>query len=242
MSQDKIELTLEARSVTGKAVKHLRTEGVIPAVIHDHGKDSILVQGDRRVVLKAYLQAGKHHPISLKAGGKNYVALIKTIDFEPKKHTLRHVVFGAVKANEKVEAEIPVHAAYAEGNDASPAERSGFLVISNVSTVVVEATATNLPDELTYDAEKLVEVGDHITVAELNIPDGVELKTEPETVIATVYEPSAVAAANDAAGGDVEEVEAAEVPSDNGSPEDDKDSQAAENQPGGKAGSQSHGE
>lgn len=241
MTQEKIELTLDAREVTGKAVKHLRLTGVIPAVIHDHGKDSILVQGDRQVVLKAYLKAGKHHPIALKAGGKNYTALIKTIDFEPKKHTLRHVVFGAVSATEKVEAEIPVHAAYAEGNESSPAERAGYIVISNVSTVVVEAIATKLPDELTYDAEKLVEVGDHITVAELKIPEGVELKTEPETVIATVYEPSAVAAANDAAGGDAEEA-APEVATDNGSPEDDKDSQDAENQPGGKAGAQTSGE
>jgi large subunit ribosomal protein L25 len=240
MVQDKIALTLDARTVTGKAVKHLRKDGVVPAVIHDHGKDSILVQGDRQVMLKAYMVAGKHHPISLKADGKNYVALIKTIDFEPKKHSLRHIVFGAVKANEKVEAEIPVHAEYAEGNDASPAERSGFLVISNVSTVIVDAIATNLPDELTYDAEKLVEVGDHITVAELKIPEGVELKTEPETVIATVYEPSAIAAANDALAGEAEAD--TEPETENGSPEDDKDSQDAENQPGGKAGSQSAGE
>jgi large subunit ribosomal protein L25 len=241
MSQDKIELTLEAREVTGKAVKHLRKDGVVPAVIHDHGKDSVLVQGDRQLMLKAYLAAGKHHPIALKAGGKNYTALIKTIDFEPKKHNLRHIVFGAVNAREKVEAEVPIHAQYAEGNDASPAERSGFLVISNVSTVIVEATATNLPDVLTYDAEKLVEVGDHITVAELKVPEGVEVKTEPETVIATVYEPSAIAAANDALAGEAEEA-APEVETENGSPEDDQNSQAEEGKPGGKAGSPGAGE
>jgi large subunit ribosomal protein L25 len=235
MSQDKIELTLEPRTVSGKAVRQLRREGVTPAVIHDHGKDSILVQGDRQVLTKAFLQAGKHHPIMLKAGGKNYTALIKTVDFEPKKHTIRHVVFGAVSATEKVEAEIPVHPAYAEGNDASPAERSGYLVISNVSAVVVEAIASKLPDQLTYDAEKLVEVGDNVTVAELTVPGGVEIRTEPETVIATVYEPSAVAAANDAAGGDAE-ADAA-VPTDNGAPADDQQgTQSAEDQPGGKAG------
>lgn len=241
MSQDKIELTLEARSVTGKAVKHLRKDGVVPAVIHDHGKDSVLVQGDRQIMLKAYLQAGKHHPITLNAGGKHYTALIKTIDFEPKKHSLRHVVFGAVKANEKVEAEVPVHPQYAEGNDSSPAERAGLLVISNATTVIVEATPAHLPDVLTFDAEKLVEIGDNVTVADLHLPEGVELKTEPETVVATVYEPSAVAAANDALAGE-EEVNPAEVPTENGSPADDQDSQETENQPGGKAGSPSAGE
>ncbi len=240
MAQDKIALTVEPRTVTGRGVKGLRTQGIIPAVIHDHGKESILVQGDQRVLLKAYMAAGKHHAIALKAGTKNYTAMIKDAVFEPKKHMLTHVVFGAVSATEKIDAEIPVHAAYAEGNDASPAERAGYIVISNVSFVVVEATATNLPDVLTYDAEKLVNVGDHITVGELTAPQGVDIKTEPETVIATVYEPSAVAAANDAAGGDADEDATPET--DNGSPEDDKDTQDAENQPGGKAGAQAKGE
>jgi hypothetical protein len=86
----------------------------------------------------------------------------------------------------------------------------------------------------------LVEVGDHITVAELKVPDGVVIKTEPETVIATVYEPSAIAAANEDAGGTADAD--TEPETENGSPEDDKDTQDAENNPGGKAGSQPAGE
>lgn len=240
MAQDKIELSLEGRTVTGKQVRKLRNQGIVPAVVHDHGKDSVLVQGDYQTMYKVYMQAGKHHPVSLKAAGKNYTAMIKDVEFEPKKHMLTHVVFGAVSANEKVEAEVPVHAAYAEGNEVSPAERSGYLVISNVATVVVEAVSSKLPDVLTYDAEKLVEVGDSITVAELTVPKDVEIKTEPETVIATVYEPSAIAAANDAAGGDADAD--TEPETENGSPEDDKDSQDAEDQPGGKAGAPGAGE
>lgn len=42
---------------------------------------------------------------------------------------LTHIVFGAVKANEKVDAEVPIRAAYAEGNEASPAERAGLIVL-----------------------------------------------------------------------------------------------------------------
>src|SRR5947209_20364912 len=96
MAQDSISLTLEAREVTGKAVKHLRSEGTVPAVIHDHGKDSVIVQGNAVTMLKVWQQAGKHHPVNLKAGDKNYVALIKTPDFDSKKHLLTHIVFNAV--------------------------------------------------------------------------------------------------------------------------------------------------
>jgi large subunit ribosomal protein L25 len=204
MTQDKISLTLDERTVEGKAVKYLRQQGIVPAVIHDHGKPSVMVQGDYQTVYKTYLAAGKHHPVILKAGSKNYTAMIKAVDFEPKKHMITHVVFGAVKANEKIEADVPIHPKYAEGDDSSPAERASLIVINNLTTVLVEATASKMPDALYFDAEKLVKVGDHVTVADLEVPDGAEIKTEAEATLATVYEPSALAAANDAAGGTAE--------------------------------------
>ena len=205
MSQDSITLDLEVRTVTGKAVKHLRSQGTIPAVIHDHGKPSLHVQGDAVAMLKVWRAAGKHHPVELKTDGKSFVALIKDADFDPRKHLLTHIVFNAVDANQKVEAEIPVRPKYDEGNESSPAERSGLIVLSQLETVQVKAIANKLPDFLEYDAEKLVEIGDHVTVADLQAPEGVEIETGLEHSIATVFEPSALAAANDAAGGDAEE-------------------------------------
>jgi large subunit ribosomal protein L25 len=217
MSQDTINLQVEPREVTGKAVKHLRSAGQVPGVIHDHGKESVIVQGDGVAMLKAFKAAGKHHPIQLKAGNKLYTAMIKTAEFEPRKHNLNHLVFNAVSATQKVEAEVPIHPQYAEGNDASPAERAGLMVLSTAESIMVEALANNLPDELFYDAEKLVEVGDHVTIADLIVPVGVEVKAEPTQGIASVFEPSAVAAANDAAGGDADADAADVVAADQGS-------------------------
>lgn len=212
MAQDSISLTLEPRKVTGKAVKHLRRDGHIPAVIHDHGKPSVIVQANSTDMLKVWRQAGKHHPVELKAGGQTFTALIKTAEFDPKKHLLTHVVFNAVDKDQKVDAEIPVHPRYAEGNEASPAERNGLIVLSQLETVQVKAVPSKLPDFLEYDAEKLVEIGDHVTVADLPVPEGVEIETESEHAVATVYEPSALAAANEAAAGTAEE----EVPEEEG--------------------------
>jgi len=202
-----ISLELEKREVTGKAVKKLRQEGLVPAVIHDHGKESQVVMGPYLELVKAYQQAGKHHPISLKTGAKQYTALIKTAEFDPKKHQLRHVVFNAVKANEKVTAEIPVHIKFDEGNESTPAERAGLVVLHQLESVEVEALPKNLPDELRFDGEKLVEVGDHATVADLVLPEGVMVKTEPTHALATVFEPSALQAANDAVGGTADEAD-----------------------------------
>ncbi|HSX45714.1 MAG TPA: 50S ribosomal protein L25 [Candidatus Saccharimonadia bacterium] len=232
MSKDSISLKLETRKVTGKAVKHLRREGQIPAVIHDHGKPSLHVQGEALEMLKVWHKAGKHHPVELTAGEQSYVALIKDAEFDPKKHQLRHVVFNAVDANQKVDAEIPVRPRYDEGNESSPAERNSLIVLTQLDNVQVKAIPTKLPDFLEYDAEKLVEIGDHVTVADLIIPEGVEVETEAEHAVATVYEPSALAAANEDAGGEAEAEDAESVESEHES-STEEGTQAAENQPGG---------
>lgn len=207
---DTIAIALQKRETTGKQVKQLRRDGLVPAVIHDHGKPSVIVSGVYIDVARMYRQAGKHHPVAIEADGKKYTALIKKVDVDPRKNTITHVVFNAVKANQKVEAEIPVRIKFDEGNDASPAERNGLIVLHNLDVVQVVAIPDKLPDVLEFDGEKLVEVGDVATVADLVVPDGVEVKTEATHQIASVFEPSALAAANEAsagAAGDVADVE-----------------------------------
>jgi hypothetical protein len=91
----------------------------------------------------------------------------------------------------------------------------------------------DLPDAVTYDAESLVNVGDQITVADLQVPKGVELEVEPEHVVATVFEPSALAAANDDAGGDAVASDQTNVDSEHESTAQEG-TQADEIRPGGK--------
>jgi large subunit ribosomal protein L25 len=125
--------------------------------------------------------------------------LIKTAEFEPRKHRLNHIVFGAVKSDEKVTAEIPIRL-----SEDIPAEKTSLVVISQLDNVTVEAFPKDLPNELAVDASTLIEIGDKVTVADIIPPSGVSILTDPNHVIATVYEPSALAAANDAAGGAAE--------------------------------------
>ena len=205
MSNDQLSIELEKREVVGKQVKQLRSSGKIPAVIHNHGKDSVIVQGDKTALIKLYQSAGKHHPIEVKVGDKKFTTLIKSVEFENKNQDINHLVFNAVNLNQKVEADVPIHPKYDDENTSSPAERAGLMVLNNLESVTIEATPNNIPDALYYDAEKLVEIGDHVKASDLILPEGVELKTSLDSQIASVFEPSAVAAANDAVGGETEE-------------------------------------
>lgn len=207
---DQILLDVQPREQLGKTVKNLRKDGIVPAVIHNHGKESTHVQAEYQLLAKTLRVAGRHTPISLTIDGRKHTVLVRSITRDPKLHTITHVVFNSVRANQKVTAEIPVVARYDEGNENSPAERAGLIVLAQLDEVEVKALPKDLPSEIFYDAEKLVAVGDQITVADLEMPEGVEVETDSEHVVATVFEPSALAAANDEAGGDSEAAAPAE--------------------------------
>ncbi len=180
---------LEQRTVVGKGINHLRRDGVVPAVIHNHGQDSIHVMASETELKKVYLAAGKHHPLNLEVGTDKYLALIKDAHFDPVKRRLQHVVFQAIRQNEAVEAEVPIRI---EGD--IPAEKVGLMVLHQLDTVEVEALPKNLPDELVVSADKLAELHDKITVADLQIPSGVTIITDAEHPIATVVETRAMVA------------------------------------------------
>ncbi len=189
MSED-ISLTLEKREVVGKQVRQLRRDGQVPAVIHDHGKDSVYVMAPYAVMYKTWQQAGKHHPINIVVDGKKYLALIKDADFEPRKNDLRHLVFNAIEQNKEVETEVPVTFV-----GESEAEKTGLMILRQIENVEVKALPKNLPDEVTVDISKLVELGDKLHVSDIVVPANVTLITEPEHAVAVVEESRAHAAA-----------------------------------------------
>ncbi len=186
MSSSAITLDLQKRQVIGKQVRELRRQGFVPAVIHDHGKQSINAQAAYVPIAKAFAEAGKNNPIKLSLDGKDYMTLIKEVDFEPRKNRLRHVVFNSIKANEKQQTEVTVHL-----TGEIPAEKSGYLVIQSVDTVEIEALPKDLVSSLELDASSLTEIGDKLAVSDIKVPTGVTILTEPEYTLAVVEETKA---------------------------------------------------
>ena len=190
---------LQDRTVVRKGLGPLRAQGMVPAVIHDHGQPSLHVMATELELTNLYRAAGKHHPLNLEVGSSKYLALIKDAHFNPVKRRLQHVVFQAIARDEKVEAEVPVHI---EGE--IPAEKIGLMILHQLDHVEVEALPKDLPDELKIDGAKLAELYDKITVADLVAPEGVTILTDLEHPIASVVETKAQIAEEEA------EVEAVE--------------------------------
>ena len=220
------KLALEAREITGKKLKDLRAKGLVPSVIYG-GKEPILASSEYVATLKVLEKAGYHSPIDLDVAGKKRLAIVKNVDIDAVSRKILNVEFQAIKANEVVEATTPIVIVNFEASDASKLYH--FAINQAIEEIDVKAKPADLPKDIEIDASGLTSVEDKITIADIKLAEGVELankELDPEQVIASLYDPAAEAAAREAeeAAAAEETVDAADVPSDNGSKPEEAES------------------
>ena len=209
------KLTLEKRELTGKKLKELRAKGLIPSVVYG-GKEPVLAASEYVATEKVLEKAGYHSPVDLDIAGKKALAIVKDVHIDPVSRKILNVEFQAIRANEVVEATTPIVIVNFEASDASKLYH--FAMTQAIEEIDVKAKPADLPKELEIDASKLATVEDKIVIFDLVLPEGVVLadkEIDPEQVIASLYDPAAEAAAREAEA-EEEAVDAADVPSDNG--------------------------
>ena len=191
------KLTLDQRTVTGKKLKSLRAQGLIPSVLYG-GKEPVLTASEYVPTEKVLDKAGYHSPIDLDVAGKKQLAIVKDVQIDPVSRRIVNIEFQAISADEVVEATTPVVIVNFEASEASKTYH--FELDQVIEELEVKAKPADLPDELTIDATKLTELDDKITLADLNLPAGVELadkEMETDQVVASLYDPAAEAAARE---------------------------------------------
>ncbi len=230
MSQD-ITLKLDERTASGKQVADLRRSGFVPSVVYGGSSDPINTQSSIIETAKVAHAAGKHSPVHLLLDGKKKLAIIKSIDIDPVKHKIRHLSFHTIKQNDVITTEVPIHLI---GIGESEAEKAGLVVLQAIEHIQIKAKPAALPEALELSISELATPDDKLTLADITLPEGVEfddIAQDTSLVVANVYEPSALQAANDAAGGD--DVDESGVAADNGG-DTPQNTQAEESMPGGK--------
>ena len=223
-------LKLEKRELTGKKLKTLRESGMIPSVVYGEGEPKM--GASEYVATEKVLEgAGYHSPIDLDLAGKKQLAIVKDIQIDPVSRKIVNIEFQAIKADSVVEATTPIVIVNFEASDASKIYH--FAMTQAMEEIDVKAMPADLPMELTIDASALSSVDDKLTIANIVLPAGVELadkEMSQEQVVASLYDPAAEAAAREAeekAAAEAEPVNAADVPSENGSaPEEAKTEEA----------------
>lgn len=209
------KLALVAREATGKKVQSLRQSGLIPSVIYG-GAAPVLAASEYVATEKVLGKAGYHSPIDLDVAGKTQLAIVKDVAIDPVSRKIMNIEFQAISKNAVVEATTPIVIANFEDSEASKIYH--FAMTQAIEEIEVKAKPADLPSELTIDAHNLKSVDDKLTIADLALPKGVELADKElgsDQVVASLYDPAAEAEKREAESTE-EVVEAADVPSDNG--------------------------
>lgn len=201
-----ISLKLVTRGVHGKKVAQLRKDGLVPSIVYGGQDEPIATQSQDVETLKVVRAAGKHSPIKLLIDDKKQLAIIKDIAIDPVHNRVLHVAFHAIKQNEIITTEVPI---VLTGIGESAAEKVGLIVLQAIEHVEIKAKPANLPESLEISIAHLATDEDKITLADITLPEGVEyadVEQDLDLVVANVYEPAALEAANEASAGPAEEV------------------------------------
>lgn len=167
---DSYSLVTEERTVLGKQVRALRRAGIVPVVVYGPGYPTEHFQVNHRDLRAILLKAGGTHIINLDLNGRSIPTLAKRVSRDPLRGDILHVDFYHVDLERKIHTEIPVL-----GVNEAPAIRNNGVVSHPITRVEVEALPGNLPEHIEVDLSVLLAVGDHITLADLKMPEGVRL-------------------------------------------------------------------
>lgn len=180
-----LKLSADKRELTGRKVKQLRKNGIIPANVFGKGLPSKSVQVEGQSFHEIFEDSGETGLINLAINGDKPISvLVSDIQVDPISMNAIHIDFRAVDLKEKIITHVPV-----ELIGESPAEKLKAIVVQNLDEIEVEALPGELPDSFEVDISILQNIGDIISVEQLKgTIAGVEIKNDPKTVVVMVQE------------------------------------------------------
>ena len=183
------ELTIKRREGTGKQVaKRLRREGVVPAIVYGGGQ-TVPVTVDPKAVLRMLVgHEGTTQLLTLKLDGEGAtrMAIIRAMQFDPVTERLLHVDLQEVSADRPITVRVGVHPV---GEAVGVRDTKGILNLV-LHELTVSCLPAAIPERIDADVSGLA-IGDVLTIADLQAPEGVRILNDPGQAVATVAPPMA---------------------------------------------------
>ena len=169
-------LTAEARSQTGKgAARQLRARGQVPAVYYGPGHEPTgLAVAPKELIAALSTPHGRNALLTLKIDGKDELAMVQDLQIHPVTRRPVHVDFYRVDAALDIERMVPF---VAEGRAKGVVAGGELAVVYR--EIPLRAKPGQFPARVAVDVTNL-EIGDHVRVKDLQLPEGVEAVLPPE--------------------------------------------------------------
>ena len=181
-----VKLSARPRAVVGRnSVKHLRTQGSVPAVIYGH-KDapSNLEISAREIAALLAHAVGENILVELEiAGGSKKLSLIQEVQHHPVRGDILHVDFLEVAMNELLNTEVPIESV----GEADGVKNFGGLLEHSLRSLHITCLPKDLPELIRVDVSALG-LNQSLHVRDLVLPEGVKATTDGDLTVFIVAE------------------------------------------------------
>jgi large subunit ribosomal protein L25 len=176
-----LTLNATARSVTGRKVKRLRPEGIIPVVLYGREIVPRNAQVDVIEFEQVLHDGGNSQLVQIDLEGEQHNILVREIQRHPVRHNLLHADFYAVSMTETQQLSVPLitFGGTSMGTD--------FVMVQSMENVEIEALPSDIPAQIEVHVSSLESPeSPSITVADLPDIPGVVYITDPDEPICSL--------------------------------------------------------
>lgn len=188
MSELTIEVNERERGEIGSgASRRLRRADQIPAVLYGGGRDAKPIKVPRRVLLDLLRSAGSENAVlllKLAGSDKQRHCMVRELEVNPITREVLHVDFLRIDMAAKIQVSVAVELL---GEPEGVHNEGGILDHIN-REVEVSCLPGDIPRQLTIDVSHL-HIGQNVEAGDIELPDNVELVTDPHRTIASVVAP-----------------------------------------------------
>jgi len=171
-----IALNAEVRNEVGtKHATKLRRAGKLPAIIYGHGREPVAVSLDLHNFAEM-LHHG-HRLFGVKIGKTLETLLIKDLQYDHLGKDIIHVDLVRVDLAEMVKVTVPI-----ELKGTAKGTHEGGIVDEHLDHLEIECKASDIPEVIPVSVKELG-VGDAIHAGDVELPEGMKLATDPETLV-----------------------------------------------------------
>ena len=184
---DVATVKLDRRTVTGKKVRQLRRQGLIPVHVYGAGIEPANLQVDDRTLNRLLLQIGSNIPVSVvyEDQDEENICFVREVQRNPVTESVIHVDFLKVDVSRTVSTEVPLAII---GIAPAVTQMAGTL-LQNVQSLLIEALPMDMPAEVPLDVSGLVDFDASVSVRDVQVPGNVIVLNNPDDVIARVAPP-----------------------------------------------------
>lgn len=208
---DVTELNASVRERVGKgAARAIRRDGRVPGVIYGDKKEPEPIVLDYLDVLQQYQNGGFLSTIyMLNVAGKRTRVIPRDIQLDPVRDFIVHVDFLRLARGAEVTVEVAVTF---RNEELSPGLKRGGVLNIVRHTIELVCPADSIPESIEANLEGL-DIGDSLHISAISLPNNVRLTiTDRDFTVATIAGAGGGADEEAEAVGEIEEVEAGEVP------------------------------